>query len=197
MKIRQVSDIMIPLNEYTTVSEDTSLYAAVRALDKVQAALKKNKYSHKAILVYNHNSKHITGKISALDIIKALEPNYQKIRNDDPVKKKVGLSRFGLSPDYLKSLISQYNLWDEPLELMIEKAKLLKVKDFMYKPSDGEFVDEDASLAEAIHQLIIGQHQSLIVVNKNSNNEMTGILRLVDIFSEVCDLILDENSNGA
>jgi CBS domain containing-hemolysin-like protein len=193
MKIRQVSDIMIPLNEYTTVSEDTSLHDAVRALYKVQAAFKKNKYGHKAILVYNRNSKHITGKISALDIIKALEPNYQKIGKDDPAKKKVGLSRFGLSPDYLKSLISQYNLWDEPLELMITKAMSLKVKDFMYTPSDGEYVDEDASLAEAIHQLIIGQHQSLIVVNKNSNNEMTGILRLVDIFSEVCDLILDEN----
>jgi CBS domain containing-hemolysin-like protein len=193
MKIRQVSDIMIPLNEYTTVSEETSLHDAVHALDDVQTAFKKNKYGHKAILVYSLNSKNITGKVSALDIIKALEPNYQKIGNSDSVNKKVGLSRFGLSPDYLKSLISQYNLWDEPLELMITKAKSLKVKDFMYKPSDGEFVDENASLAEAIHQLIIGQHQSLIVVSKNSNNEMTGILRLVDIFSEVCDLILDEN----
>jgi len=193
MKIRLVSDIMIPLNEYTTVSEDTSMYDAVRALNKVQTSFKKNHYGHKAILVYSRNSKHITGKISALDIIKALEPNYRKIGKDKPVKKKVGLSRFGLSPDFLKSLISQFNLWDEPLELLVAKAKSLKVKDFMYTPSDGEYVNEDAPLAEAIHQLIAGQHQSLIVINKNSNSEMTGILRLVDIFSEVCDLILDEN----
>ncbi len=196
MKNRRVSDIMIPLNEYTTVSEDTSMYGAILALSKVQAAFKNNNYGHRAILVYSLNNKQITGKISAFDILKALEPNYRKIGKDDPFKKKVGLSRFGLSPDFLKSLISQYNLWDEPLELLVAKAKSLKVKDFMYTPSDGEYVNEDAPLAEAIHQLIIGDHQSLIVINRNRNNEMTGILRLVDVFSEVCDLILDKNCSS-
>jgi CBS domain containing-hemolysin-like protein len=191
MKNTRVKNIMIPLSEYATVPEDVCLHEAILALHDAQSAFKKNKYRHKAILVYDFSRKLVVGKISALDILKALEPKYRQIGNDDSIKK-IGLSRFGLSPDFLQSAMVHYNLWDEPLEFLIAKAKSLIVKDFMYKPSDGEFVDEEAALSEAIHQLIVGQHQSLIVTSKKNNNEMIGILRLSDVFIEVCDLIVSE-----
>lgn len=189
MKVRRVKNIMVPLNEYATVTEDSSLHDAVAALHKAHSEFKKSIYHHRAVLVYDKDKTNITGKISQLDILRALEPKYRQLGSGDPLAT-IGLSRFGLSPDFLKSLISQYNLWDEPLELLIAKVKSLKVKDFMYTHTDGEYVEEEASLADAIHQLILGRHQSLIVVK---NNEITGILRLVDIFSEVCDLILTNN----
>ena len=195
MKNKRVKHIMVPLNEYATVAEDVCLYDAILTLHNAQSAFKKNKYRHKAILVFDLSRKRIIGKISALDILKALEPKYRQIGNDDTIKK-IGLSRFGLSPDFLHSMMAQFNLWDEPLESLITKAKSLIVKDFMYAPSDGEFVDEEAALSEAIHQLILGQHQSLIVTSKKDNNEMTGILRLSDVFIEVCELIVSENSSG-
>lgn len=189
MKIRRVKEIMVPLNEYATVTEDASLHDAVFALDRAHAEFKKNIYHHRAVLVFNSDGTRIVGKISQLDILRALEPKYRQLGSGDPLAT-IGLSRFGLSPDFLNSLISQYNLWDEPLESLIGKARLLKVKDFMYTHTDGEYVEEEASLADAIHQLILGRHQSLLVVTEN---EITGILRLVDIFSEVCDLILTKN----
>lgn len=189
MKIRRVKEIMVPLNEYATVTEDASLHDAVFALDRAHAEFKKNIYHHRAVLVFNSDGTRIVGKISQLDILRALEPKYRQLGSGDPLAT-IGLSRFGLSPDFLNSLISQYNLWDEPLESLIGKARLLRVKDFMYTHTDGEYVEEEASLADAIHQLILGRHQSLLVVTEN---EITGILRLVDIFSEVCDLILTKN----
>ncbi len=192
MKIRRVKNIMVPLGEYATVKEDASLHDAVFALKKAQKALKKDDYKHKALLVYDQTGVFIIGKISQLDIIRALEPKYRQAGTKEP-QAPIGLSRFGLSPDYLKSLSSQYDLWEQPLESLIDKSVLLKVRDFMYTPSGGEFVSEDTALADAIHQLIIGRHQSLIVMN---NNEITGILRLVDIFSEVCDLILLKRSKN-
>ena len=56
----------------------------------------------------------------------------------------------------------------------------------MYTPTKGEFIDKDANLNEAVHQLIIGRHQSLIV---SSGKEIVGILRLSDVFREVCNMI--------
>ncbi len=192
MKIRRVKSIMVPLDEYATVREDASLHDAVRALREAQNALKREGYKHKSLLVYDRTGRFVIGKISQLDIIRALEPKYRQAGEKD--KQSVsGLSRFGMSPDYIKSLSSQYDLWDQPLESLIDKAALLKVKDFMYTPSGGEFVSEDAALADAIHQLMLGCHQALIVMK---NNDITGILRLVDIFSEVCELILTNRYNN-
>ena len=191
MKIRRVKSIMVPLGEYATIKENDSLHDAVVALKKAQKALRIDDYKHKALLVYDQTGVFIIGKISQLDIIRALEPKYRQAGTKDS-HEQIGLSRFGLSPDYLKSLSSQYDLWEQPLESLIDKSTSLKVRDFMYTPSGGEFVSEDAALADAMHQLIIGRHQSLIVMKKN---EITGILRLVDIFREVCDLILTKRYN--
>ena len=58
------------------------------------------------------------------------------------------------------------------------------MRDVMYSPSEGEYVREDATLAEAIHQLVIGRHQSLLVTR---DKDIVGILRLTDVFTEVCD----------
>ena len=67
-----------------------------------------------------------------------------------------------------------------------KKATILKVKDFMHKPAEGEHVDEDAALNEAIHLLVIGQHQSLLVTSKQ---HIVGILRLTDVFAAISNAI--------
>jgi CBS-domain-containing membrane protein len=53
----------------------------------------------------------------------------------------------------------------------------------MYAPSAGEYIQQDASLDIAIHQLIVGCHQSLLV--KDDRGEIVGILRLTDVFAAV------------
>jgi predicted transcriptional regulator len=57
----------------------------------------------------------------------------------------------------------------------------------MYSLDEGEYVDETASIADAIHQLILGHHQSLLV---SKNKQVIGILRLSDVFKLVCDVML-------
>ena len=81
-------------------------------------------------------------------------------------------------------MIESYSLWEEPLDDICRKGAKVKVRDVMYTPSEGEYVKEDATLAEAIHQLVIGRHQSLLVTR---NKDIVGILRLTDVFIEVCD----------
>ena len=80
MELLKVKDLMVPLDEYGTVSQDDCLYEAVLALEKAQEDLDRERYMylHRAILVFDDTRK-IVGKVSQLDILRALEPKYQEM----------------------------------------------------------------------------------------------------------------------
>jgi len=179
MEILTAKDLMVPLSGYATVSEDANLCEAVKELKKAQKNFDQTRDRHRAILINNKNNK-IVGKLSQLDVIRALEPKYLKI--DDPQS----LSRFGFSQDYLKYTLKEHHLWENTLDDICKKAAKLIVKTFMYAPTEGEYVKEDTSLEEAIHQLVMGRHQSLLVTR---GEDIVGILRLTDVFRQISDKI--------
>jgi CBS domain-containing protein len=169
----KVKDIMVPLAEYATCSSDATLNEAVMALEKAQQEFHEERYRHRAILVYSKEKK-IVGKVSQMDVLRALEPRYKDLGESS-------MTRFGFSKTFLKSMMEHFRLWEKPLEEICRKAAGLKVKDVMYTPGEGEYVQEDASINEAIHQLVMGHHQSLLVTEAESG-EIVGILRLTDVF---------------
>jgi CBS domain-containing protein len=179
MKKKLVKDLMVPLSEYATVSEKATLYEAVLALEKAQQAFDQSRYRHRAILVYDENN-HIVGKVSQLDILRSLEPKYEQIGITR------SFPRFGLSPQFQKTMLEQLRFWDKPMDDISKKAGRLKVKEFMYAPTEGEFIEDNASMDEAINKLIVGHHQSLLVT---SGDEIVGILRLTDMFMEIVQVI--------
>ncbi len=79
-----------------------------------------------------------------------------------------------------------YGLWAKPLEDICRKSPQIKVKDVMYTPTEGEYVSEEANLDEAIHQLVVGKHQSLLATR---GEKIVGILRLTDVFMEICEIM--------
>ncbi len=178
MKTIQIKEVMVPIKDYATVSENATMYDAVLALEKAQAEFDKSHYHHRAILVYNAKNK-IVGKISQLDLLMSLEPKYSKMMD-----AKV-LSRTGYSLDYIETL-AHSGLWSRPLDDICRKAATMEVKSFMYTPKDGEFIKEDAELNEGVHKLIVGKHQSLLVTR---GDDIVGVLRLTDVFKLVCDRI--------
>jgi len=168
---------MVPLSEYAMVFQEATLYDAVLALEEALATFDWKRHRHRAILAYDQNKK-IMGKLSQLDILRALEPKYAQMGD-------LGrLSETGFSPEFLRSILDKFALWDKPLSDICAKAARLKVKDIMYTPTEGEYVEEKASLGQAIHQLVMGHHQSLLVTR---GGEIAGILRLTDVFQHVCD----------
>ena len=172
-----VKDLMVPLEEYATVSEEATLYDAVMALEKAQEELDRTRYHylHRAILVYD-KEKNIVGKISQLDILRALDPKYGEMGESS------SLSKAGFSPSFLKSMMEQYSILTEPFVDVCRKAAMLNVKEFMYTPSEGEYVDESTSVREAIHRFVMGNHQSLLVTK---GEKIIGVLRLTDVFKEI------------
>ncbi len=183
MNSKTVKDLMVPLSEYATVSEDATLIEAVKALKKAQKEFDQSRDRHRAILVYDKNNK-IIGKVSQLDVLRALEPKYGQMGESNPLARH-GLSRFGFSPRFMKTMMNQFQLWEKSMEETCKAAAKLNVREIMYAPTEGEYVEETASLSVAINQLLLGHHQSLLVTHAK---EIVGILRLTDVFSEVVNV---------
>jgi len=180
----KVKDIMIRLEEYACVYQEATLYEAVMALEEAQHKFNRSAYKHRAVLVHDENNK-IVGKLSQLDVLRGLEPKYKDIGDFKHI------SRFGFSKSYLKAMVTDFGLWQKPMERIAQEAQRIKVKNIMYTPSEGEYVDENASLDEAIHQLVIGHHQSLLVTRAG---QVVGILRLTDVFSQVCQAMVPQKA---
>ncbi len=181
MESKIVKEMMIPLTEYATVTEDANLLETVMALDRAQAGFDQTSYRHRAILVLDKKG-HIVGKVSQHDILIALELNYKKIEANE----KGALSRFGLSNMFIKYTMKEYNLWDKPLDHLCKKATQRNVKEFMYTPTEAEFIDENETMNNAVHKLIIGKHHSLLVTQ---SGKIAGVLRLSDVFERITDAL--------
>ncbi len=183
MKVRKVKGLMIPLSDYATVSESDSLSKAIRTLKQSQVD-QKCRHGHRAVLVFGSNG-CIVGKLGYRDILKALEPKYRQFEHAKDTGA-IGLSRFGFNYEFLHSLVKKLDLWDESMEELVKRTPNILVKDAMYTPSQGEYVNESAPVAEAVHQFILGCHQSLLVLNNVSR--VVGVIRLVDVFDLISQL---------
>ncbi len=188
MKEFKVKDLMVPLAEYATVYHDATLYEAVLALEKAQQEFDSTRYRHRAILVLDTSDK-VVGKLSQLDVLRALEPKYKELQESGSAE------RYGFSRAFMRSLMKDYRLWESPLHDICKKACVIKITDYIHKPTEGEFVDEEAALDEAIHLLVLGNHQSLLVTR---SDEIVGIIRLTDVFAAIFHIMKEcaIDSNG-
>ncbi len=175
----KVKDLMVPLDQYVCVSQDDTLFEAVVELEQAQAKYMSRGYPHRAVLVCDKEGK-VIGKLAYLDVLRALEPRYSELTD----MKKV--SGFGLSSDFMKSMMNRYELWKAPLEDLCHKAAQVQLGSIVSAPLEGEVIDQNATLDKAVHQMIMGHHQSLLVTSEGS---IVGILRLTDVFREVSDRI--------
>ena len=92
----------------------------------------------------------------------------------------------GFSPDLIKDMLEDNALWVEPLQFICQRAAGLKLGDFIQAPAEDEYIDENATLGEATHQLVMGPYLSLLVIRQGG---VVGILRLSDVFEKICEII--------
>lgn len=177
----KVKDLMVPISEYATVPQGSTLYDAILALEKAQEEFESNQYQHRAILVLD-NSKQVIGKLSQMDVLRALEA---KDIDLNEIKK---LSQYGFSDRLIRNLQTEKRLQGAPLTELAASASQHKVEDFMQAPTEGEYVDGEILLDVAIQQLVLGNHLSLLVTQ---NKKIVGILRLTDVFAAVFHAMQD------
>ena len=175
MKDYAVKDLTVSLTEYATVPIGSTLFEAVLALEKAQEEFDHTKYRHRGVLILDEGNR-VVGKLNHLDALRALEPS----QDDDTGIAK--LAQFGFSSRFVNDLRKRQRLKAAPLGDLCRKAAELKVEDFMRATAEGEVIDEEASLDIAIHQLVLGNHSSLLVTRCG---KVIGILRLADVFAAV------------
>jgi len=170
-----VKDLMVPLSEYATVSEGATLLETLLALEKAQEEFQHTRYSHRAVLILDKN-KHVIGKLSQLDFLRALE------QENEHIEQINSISKFGFSPKAIIAFQEKHRIKSTPIEKTLLTAAKLKVEDFMRSPSEGEYIKESTSLDIAIHQFTTGLYISLLVTK---GKDITGVLRLSDVFAAV------------
>lgn len=179
-QLRSVKEVMVPLAEYATVPAQATLQQAFIALQQANAQLAPDKRRHRAVLVLDDRGQLI-GKIGMMEVLRGLEPKYRQL-----LSGRQGLAAMGFTRRFIQSMLTQHNLWDEEIDDICRKASTQTVRAFMVVPEESEYIELTASIDEALHHLVMGPYQSLLV---NDGPEVVGILRLSDIFDEIAAMV--------
>ncbi len=171
--MKKVKDLMIPLESYPSVTEDATLLEAILAFEEALRQRDRSRQPFRAVLVVDGQGE-IIGKIGQLSFLKALESK-QAILDD--------LSRIspeGVTEEFLDSVVSNFELFRHDFSDLCYQARYRKVREIMHPLT--EYIEQDASLVEAIQKLVLWQTLSVLVKDGNS---FVGLLRLSDLCQEV------------
>ena len=164
-----VKDLMVPLHEYTRVSDEATLYEAIKALENAMLSptADRPRPKDRAVLVQAEDGR-VHGKLSLWDILHGLEP------------------RYGLPVEPLV-MVDEFFTWTHAMFVnLAAKAKAVKAKDLLREHFLDETIDENAPLDQAVHQLVHGRLLSLLVTHEG---DVVGVLRLSDVFIRVSEMM--------
>jgi len=163
-----VKDVMIPISRYVTVKKNDTLIGVIQALDSARES--EAEHAHRDAIVVDSTGK-FAGKVTMLDIFRALEPNYRKVDE----KKSMG----ALTQLFVDKAVKDFNLWVEPMQDVCSRGAHKYVSEVMHVPDAADLVKEDDSIELALHKYVMGVHQPLIV---KDGDAVTGVLRFGDVF---------------
>jgi Mg2+/Co2+ transporter CorC len=163
-----VKDVMIPISRYVTVKKADTLIDVLQALDSARAS--EAEHAHRDAIVVDEDGEFV-GKVTMLDIFRALEPNYRKVEE----KKSMGT----LTQLFVDKAVKDFNLWMEPMQDVCSRGAHKFVGDVMHVPEDADYIGETDSIELALHKYVMGVHQPLIV---KQGDTVTGVLRFGDVF---------------
>jgi hypothetical protein len=175
MEKMKVRDLMRPVEEFSRISSQASLLEAVEALAKAQQAFMAGQAPQRILLVED-TAGLIVGKLSPMDVVQGLEPNYSQI---DSLKS---VSRFGLTTDMLESMKTQFRLWEKPLSELCEKAYRVKIENFIRLPTPDHLLAADDHMDKAFHLFVVGRHDSLFV---KQGRPIVGLIRFSDVYQKI------------
>lgn len=177
-----VKDLMTPISEYATIPEGSSLFKAIIALENAKQERGGNIHPHWMVLIMGKNKK-VLGKLSQLDILRALAPR------DTYTDKIDEMGKFGFSTNFISKMREEYRLKKSSLENFYTHPNTMNmnVEDFMKTIGENEFVDENTALDTAAHLMFVKNRLSLLVTQEN---RFVGVLRLSDVFSTILNAML-------
>lgn len=175
MRNIQIKEVMTPIQDYETINENHTLYDAFRVLNP---SGRDGQKVHRDLIVVDDEGT-FKGKVTMIDIFRALEPNYKKLN--------VHYTGGTLTRDFVLKAIQDFDLWMEPMKDLCERGSQIKISKVMHVPEPVEFVFETDSLEKALHSYVMDVHQPLVVKDEDG---VTGILRFEDLYQVIADQML-------
>lgn len=166
-----VRDIMIPIEDYTTLEADTTVKQAIEKLrmsfESPISTSRIMETGHRSILVFEN--KELVGILSIRDLIQGLQPSYLSAPK----------------PSMADSMVYSAMFWSGLFTLQARALKDKRLRDLMSDPP--LTVDEEANLMEATSLLYTENLRRLVVTGRG---RVVGVVREQDIFFELARIIL-------
>ncbi len=169
-----VRDYIVPIGKFPMISESATFAGAVMALDRAQEEFMSGKREQRILLVCDSENK-IVGKLSPLDVVRGLEPDYDKLVD-------ANASSFVSTTYVIDSMKDQALLWSKPLDDLCISAKNIKIKDFIRRPAPSQIIKADESVNVAFHRFVTFRHDSLFVME---DLKLVGLIRFSDVYREI------------
>ena len=182
MEKLHVHDLMVPADKFPKISNRSTFYEALTALEIAQQKYLSGEAEQRILLVEDDDHK-IVGKLSPVDLLRGLETSYSRVAAEKT------LTRFGFS-NIWKTMQEDYNLWGNPFHDLCRKAANVQVKDFLKGPSEEQSVEADDLMAKCFHLFVMNRHDSLFVLE---HKEIIGLLRFSDVYLEVTRVMKECN----
>ncbi|MDH3356244.1 MAG: response regulator [Desulfobacteraceae bacterium] len=167
IKEKTVSEVMIPLEYYTTLTEGNTIQDAVEKLKASFSAevstSRLMETGHRSFLVFDENGE-VKGMVAIVDLLSAIMPGYLSAPK----------------PSMADSIQYSPMFWSGMFTLEVKQLAAKNVKDIM--SSVPLTIDADANLMEAAHMMVYQQEPRLVVVR---NKAVVGIIREQDLFFEI------------
>ncbi len=172
MKIRE---LMRPVEEFPRISSRATLMEAVEALAQAEKEFLAGRSKQRILLVFAEDG-GIMGKISPMDVVQGLEPNYEGIES---LKT---MPHYRLAPSLVESLKEELRVWERPFAELCRKAVGVKIESFIKLPTPDHMVHADDSMDKAFHLFVVGRHDSLFVADGEA---IVGVIRFSDVYRKI------------
>ncbi|MEA1966624.1 MAG: response regulator [Thermodesulfobacteriota bacterium] len=169
---KKARDIMLHIDDYTTVNVDTSVQEAIKKLmESFKSSVSSSRLmetGHRSLLVFD-DKKKLAGVLCIMDLIKAARPAYLSAPK----------------PSMADSVQYSSMFWDGLFTTQTKAMVDKKVGDLMSETPS--VVDENTNLMEVADLMYSTQLRRIIVT---ANDNIIGIIREQEIFFEMANIIL-------
>jgi CheY-like chemotaxis protein len=164
---RLVRDVMIPITDYTTITEEQSVGEAVRKLrESFSAAVCTSRLmetGHRSILVFDRQGR-VKGMLAIVDLLRAIMPAYLSAPK----------------PSMADAIQYSPMFWRGAFNREIELVARRRVGEIM-APAPMT-INDDANLMEAAYTMVTCKMRRMVVMR---GGEVAGIVREQDLFFEI------------
>ena len=182
MDKKRVEELMISADDFLAIGVNDSFAAAVEGLEQALEDFKAGRRASRVLIVLDEAG-HMVGKISPSDVLRSMEPCYDKLLDMD---SSVHVSKFGYLIQSLREEIQHAAL---PWDRLCQTARTHTVRDMMRTPPHSQIIQMGESINEAVHRFVLGQHNTLFVTN---GHKLVGMLDLATLYHAIVEKLKTE-----